>query len=332
MSMQVQSLYQKYESYFPVGTCVSPRNLETHRELLITHFNSLTAENHMKFGPIHPEPDADNFTFADQLVEFAKQHNKLIRGHALVWHNQNPPWLFIDGDGRPVDRDTLLKRMEEHIHTVVSRYRGSIYCWDVVNEAVADSGPEVLRQRSPWLGIIGPDFIAKAFEFAHAADPEALLFYNDYNAVQPGKRDKIIQLVKGLQDKGISVHGVGIQGHWNLYWPDAGEIREAIEKYAALGVQVHITELDMSVFAFDDRRTDLTEPTSEMIEKQAERYGQVFALFREYADVITNVTLWGAADDTTWLHNFPVRGRINWPLLFDMNHQPKPALERILQF
>ena len=222
--------------------------------------------------------------------------------------------------------------MEDHINTVVSRYRGSIYCWDVVNEAVADSGPEILRQKSPWLEIIGPEFIARAFEFAHAADPEALLFYNDYNAVQAVKRDKIYQLVKGLQEKGIPVHGVGIQAHWNIYWPTTAEIREAIEKYASLGLQVHITELDMSVFAFDDRRSDLTEPTPEMITKQAERYEQIFGLFREYADVITNVTLWGAADDVTWLHNFPVRGRRNWPLLFDMNHKPKPALERILQF
>ncbi len=332
MSIRVQSLYQKYESYFPVGTCVSPRTLETHKELLITHFNSLTAENHMKFGPLHPEVDAYDFAFADQLVGFAKQHNKLVRGHTLVWHNQNPPWLFKDADGNPVDRDTLLKRMEDHINTVVSRYRGSIYCWDVVNEAVADSGPEILRQKSPWLEIIGPEFIARAFEFAHAADPEALLFYNDYNAVQAVKRDKIYQLVKGLQEKGIPVHGVGIQAHWNIYWPTTAEIREAIEKYASLGLQVHITELDMSVFAFDDRRSDLTEPTPEMITKQAERYEQIFGLFREYADVITNVTLWGAADDVTWLHNFPVRGRRNWPLLFDMNHKPKPALERILQF
>jgi len=286
----------------------------------------------MKFGLIHPQIDAYDFTAADELVNFAKQNNKLVRGHTLVWHNQNPMWLFRDENGNPVDKDTLLARMKEHIQTVLSRYRGSVYCWDVVNEAVEDSGPEILRQRSPWLQIIGPEFIEKAFEYAHEADPDALLFYNDYNESHPEKRDKIYQLVKGLKDKGIPIHGIGLQAHWNIYDPSIDEIRQAIEKYASLGVQLHITEMDMSVFEFNDRRTDLTEPTPEMMEKQAERYEAVFALFREYKDVITNVTLWGSADDMTWLHDFPVRGRKNWPLLFDMQHKPKLALERILQF
>ncbi|HOB08383.1 MAG: endo-1,4-beta-xylanase [Limnochordia bacterium] len=332
MSELIQSLYKKYEPFFAVGTCVSPRTLETHKELLVNHFNSLTSENHMKFGPIHPTPDTYDFTQADRMVAFAKEHSKLVRGHTLVWHNQNAPWVFQDEGGGFVGKDVLLKRMEEHINTVVSRYRGAVYCWDVVNEAVADSGPDVLRQKSPWLEIIGPEFIEKAFEYAHAADPDALLFYNDYNESQPDKRDKIYRLVRGLKEKGVPIHGIGLQAHWNIHWPSLDDIREAIEQYASLGLQLHITELDMSMFAFEDRRTDLAEPTAEMLEKQAERYEQVFALFREYAGVITNVTLWGAADDVTWLHNFPVRGRKNWPLLFDMQHKPKPALERIMRF
>jgi len=332
MAELAQSLYRKYAGHFPIGTCVSPRSLETHKELLLHHYNSLTSENHMKFGPIHPAPDTYNFTEADRLVAFAKEHGKLVRGHTLVWHNQNAPWVFQDAAGGLVDRDTLLKRMEEHIRTVVSHYRGSVYCWDVVNEAVADSGPELLRQKSPWLEIIGPDFIEKAFEFTHAADPDALLFYNDYNESQPDKRDKIYQLVKGLKEKGVPIHGIGLQAHWNIYWPSLDDIRAAIELYASLGVQLHVTELDLSVFAFDDRRTDLSEPTAEMMELQEERFEQIFALFREYAGVITNVTFWGAADDTTWLDNFPVRGRKNWPLLFDTQHRPKPALARIMQF
>lgn len=332
MAELAQSLYRKYAGHFPIGTCVSPRSLEIHKELLLHHYNSLTSENHMKFGPIHPAPDTYNFTEADRLVAFAKEHGKLVRGHTLVWHNQNAPWVFQDAAGGLVDRDTLLKRMEEHIRTVVSHYRGSVYCWDVVNEAVADSGPELLRQKSPWLEIIGPDFIEKAFEFTHAADPDALLFYNDYNESQPDKRDKIYQLVKGLKEKGVPIHGIGLQAHWNIYWPSLDDIRAAIELYASLGVQLHVTELDLSVFAFDDRRTDLSEPTAEMMELQEERFEQIFALFREYAGVITNVTFWGAADDTTWLDNFPVRGRKNWPLLFDTQHRPKPALARIMQF
>jgi len=326
-----QSLYKKYEPYFPIGTCVSPRTLETHKDLLVNHYSSITAENHMKFGPIHPKSDAYDFAATDKMIKFARKYDKVVRGHTLVWHGQNPGWLFKNQDGSLVDRDTLLKRMEEHINTVVGRYRNDIYCWDVVNEAVQDSGPDILR-KSLWLDIVGSDFIEKAFEFAHAADPKALLFYNDYNESQPAKRDKIYQLVKSLKDKDIPIHGVGLQAHWNIYGPSIDEIREAIEKYASLDVQMHITELDISVFEFNDRRTDLTEPTAEMMDKQAERYGSIFELFREYSDVITNVTLWGAADDVTWLHDFPVRGRKNWPLLFDMNHNAKQALASVMQF
>ncbi len=332
MSQAFASLYKKYEEYFPIGTCVSPAALTTHKELLIKHYNSLTSENHMKFESIHPGIDQYDFSQADALVEFAKEHNKLVRGHTLVWHGQNPPWLFKDEEGNWVDRDTLLGRMKDHIHTVVPRYKDSIYCWDVVNEAVEDSGEHILRQRSPWLQIIGEDFLEHAFRFAHEADPDCLLFYNDYNESTPAKRDKIYELVKGLKDKDVPIHGVGLQCHWNIHGPSIDVIRAAIEKYAELGLELHVTELDVSVFAFQDRRTDLAEPTQEMLDKQAEYYDSIFALFREYSEIITNVTLWGSADDVTWLHDFPVRGRKNWPLLFDMKQNPKRAVKRIVQF
>lgn len=326
------SVYKKYEDYFPIGTCVSPQTLITHKDLLISQYNSLTSENHMKFESIHPEMDRYDFTVADQLVEFAQEHNKLVRGHTLVWHGQNPAWLFKDKNGNQVDRDTLLKRMKEHIETVMHRYKDSVYCWDVVNEAVEDSGTHILRKKSPWLEIVGPDFLEKAFEYAHEADPDALLFYNDYNESEPAKRDKIYELVKGLKDKNVPIHGVGLQAHWNIYGPSIDVIRQAIEKYAELGLELHVTELDVSVFEFSDRRADLTEPTQEMLDKQAELYDNIFSLFREYAEIVTNVTFWGAADDATWLDNFPVRGRKNWPLLFDVKHNPKPAFDRIVKF
>lgn len=331
MQKQIQSLYKKYEAYFPIGTCISPITLKTHKDLIVNHYKSLTAENHMKPGPIHPEIDGYDFEATDQMIKFAKEHNKIVRGHTLVWHNQNPPWFFYNQDRSLVDRATLLKRLEEHINTVVGRYREDIYCWDVVNEAVEDSGTEILR-KSLWVDIVGSEFIEKAFQYAHAADPKALLFYNDYNESHPAKRDKIYQLVKGLIEKDVPIHGVGLQAHWNLYDPSLDDIRAAIEKYASLGLKLHITEMDVSVFEFNDRRTDLKEPTEEMVEKQVERYVSFFELFREYSDVITNVTLWGAADDITWLHDFPVRGRTNWPLLFDMNHQPKQVVKSIMDF
>jgi endo-1,4-beta-xylanase len=196
---------------------------------------------------------------------------------------------------------------------------------------VTDEGPELYRKTN-WLDIIGEDYIEKAFEYAHAADPDALLFYNDYNESNPGKREKIYQLVKSLVEKGVPIHGVGLQAHWNLTNPSLDDIRAAIERYASLGLKLQLTELDVSVFNHEDRRTDLTEPTAEIIELQTQRYQQAFALLREYREVITAVTFWGAADDYTWLNDFPVRGRKNWPFLFDENHQPKEAFWKVISF
>jgi endo-1,4-beta-xylanase len=213
----------------------------------------------------------------------------------------------------------------------MERYKGTIFCWDVVNEAVTDEGPELYRP-TKWLDIIGEDYIEKAFEFAHEADPDALLFYNDYNESNPQKREKIYKLVKSLVDKGVPIHGVGLQAHWNLVNPSLEDMRTAIERYASLGLKLHLTELDVSVFNHEDKRTDLTEPTPEMLELQAERYHQVFHLLREYRDSITSVTFWGAADDYSWLSDFPVKARKNWPFLFDENHQPKDSFWKVVQF
>lgn len=325
------SLAETYRGMFDIGAAVNASTLESSKRLLQTHYNSLTAENDMKFERIHPEPGVYTFEIADRISQFASDNGMKMRGHTLVWHNQTPAWVFTGADGNPVSREELLQTMKEHIDTVAGRYKGRVYCWDVVNEVIEDKADVWLRQ-SPWLDIIGEDFIGKAFEFAHAADPNAQLFYNDYNECQPEKREKIMRLLKGLLGKGIPVHGMGLQAHWNLAGPSLEEIRQAIESYASLGLRLHITELDISVFAFDDKRMDLTEPTSEMMELQAERYDNVFALFREYCDVIDSVTFWGAADDYTWLHDFPVRGRRNWPLVFDSSHQPKASFHRITQF
>jgi endo-1,4-beta-xylanase len=265
------------------------------------------------------------------LAAFAKQHGMKMRGHTLVWHNQTSDWVFQDSNGDSVGREQLLQRMKDHITTVMQRYKGQIYCWDVVNEAVTDEGPELYR-RTKWLDIIGEDYIEKAFEFAHEADPDALLFYNDYNETNPEKREKIYQLVKSLVDKGVPIHGVGLQAHWKLDNPSLDEIRTAIERYASLGLQLQLTEFDISVFNFEDKRIDLLEPTPEILEKQAQRYEELFQLLREYQEVITAVTFWGAADDYTWLSDFPVRGRKNWPFLFDESHNPKESFWKVIRF
>lgn len=314
---------------FKIGAAVNPRMIASQETLLAYHFNSITAENEMKFESLHPAEEIYRFGAADQLAAFARKHGMAMRGHTLVWHNQTTDWLFEDKTHGAVDKNTLLARLKSHIETVVGRYRGDIYAWDVVNEAIADEGGELLRP-SKWLEIAGPDFIAEAFRYAHEADPQALLFYNDYNESDPQKRDKIYTLMKSLIEKEVPVHGVGLQAHWNLYDPGLDKIRTAIEKYASLGLQLQLTELDMSLFRFEDRRMDLKAPPEELLELQAERYEAVFRLLKEYRVVISSVTFWGAADDYTWLDDFPVRGRKNWPFLFDEKHQPKPAYHRIV--
>lgn len=314
---------------FKIGAAVNPLTIRSQEQLLAYHFNSITAENEMKFESVHPQEEVYTFDHADGLAAFARKHGLAMRGHTLVWHNQTSDWLFTDGAGASVSKELLLARLKSHIDTVVGRYRGQIYAWDVVNEVIADEGQELLRS-SKWLEIAGPEFIARAFEYAHEADPQALLFYNDYNESHPQKRDKIYTLMKSLLDQGVPIHGVGLQAHWNLYDPGLDDIRAAIEKYASLGLQLQLTELDMSLFRFDDKRTDLASPPPELLELQAERYDAVFRLLREYRQVISSVTFWGAADDYTWLDNFPVRGRKNWPFLFDEQHRPKPAFERLV--
>lgn len=323
-------LKEMFADDFLIGAAVNPRTIETQEELLSYHFNSITAENEMKFVSVHPAEDTYTFEDADRLAVFARKHGMKMRGHTLVWHNQTTDWLFEDKNGNLVDKATLYERLKSHTDTVVKRYKGDIYAWDVVNEVIADEGAELLRP-SKWLDIAGPEFISKAFEYAHEADPAALLFYNDYNESHPHKRDKIHTLVKSLLDQGTPIHGIGLQAHWNLYDPALDDIRSAIEKYASLGLQLQLTELDVSMFRFEDKRKDLTEAPEELLEAQAKRYEGMFGILREYRDHITSVTFWGAADDYTWLDNFPVRGRKNWPFLFDERHQPKPAFHRLVE-
>jgi endo-1,4-beta-xylanase len=219
--------------------------------------------------------------------------------------------------------------MRHHIHTVLSHFQSRVYCWDVVNEAVADSGEAMLRE-SPWLDQVGDDYVAQAFWYAHEADPKAQLFYNDYNETDPVKCEKICQLVKGLVEQGVPIHGIGLQGHFKLNAIRLDEVRRAFDRYASLGLRLQVTELDISLYDWGDRRRDLTEPDQDRLEIQAERYQQLFQIFQDYASMLDSVTFWGVADDSTWLDDFPVRGRLDWPLLFDRKQQPKPAFRRLM--
>ncbi len=328
----IPSLKDVYAPYFEMGAAVSIGVLHPYDDLLQKHFSSLTAENSMKFSEVHRSPGRYTFHAADRIVDYAKEHDLLMRGHTLVWHSQVPAHVFLDDARESVTREVLLERMREHIELMMHRYGDVVYAWDVVNEAISDEHNVFLRSNSRWHEIIGDDYVAQAFRMAHEADPNAKLFYNDYNAVQPAKRDKIIRLIEELQADDVPIHGVGIQAHWNIYDPSVATIREALELYSQLGIEVHITELDLSVYAWNSQTPMMWEPTEEILELQAQRYGEIFALFREFSDVITNVSFWGVADDHTWLDNFPVQGRKNWPLLFDEELQPKPAFWSIVDF
>lgn len=321
---EIPSLSKMYEGFFTVGAAIEPYQLKgEHERLLIKHFNSLTAENVMKPQSLQPQEGVFNFEPADKIVDFAMEHGMQVRGHTLLWHNQVPEWMFVDDGGKPASRELLLQRLKKHIQTVVGRYKGRVYAWDVVNEVIDPGSSETdgLR-KSKWLRIIGEDYIAKAFEYAHEADPQAKLFINDYNTYQPAKRELIYNLVKKLKEQGVPVHGVGMQMHVNINYPSIVVIEEAIKKFASLGVEIHITELDMSVYE-DDSQSYEKAPEKLLI-KQGYRYKDLFELFKEYSKSITSVTFWGMADDHTWLTNFPVQ-RNNWPLLFDQRLKAKYA-------
>ena len=341
MNLQAQNtkgLKDYYKNYFTIGVAVSPRALQTDEAgLIVQQFGSMTAENAMKMGPIHPEENRYNWTGGDSIAAFAKRNNLKLRGHTLCWHNQAPRWMFTDAKGDTVSKEVLLQRLKEHITAVVTRYKDVIYAWDVVNEAISDR-PDEFYRNSVWYRICGEEFIAKAFEYAHAADPKALLFYNDYNEINPVKRDKIFKLVKDLKDKGIPIHGVGLQGHWSVYEPTEEVLTATLEKFKGLGLQVQVTELDISVYPKEHGRrerkpedTDATY-TAEREQKQIQMYDMIFRVFRKYKGTLTNVTFWNISDRSSWLDNFPVPGRKDYPLLFDKDLKPKKAFDEVVKF
>lgn len=333
-----RGLKDYYSAYFPMGVAVSPWSLKTDEaSLILREFNSLTAENAMKMGPIHPEEKVFFWQHADSIAAFAKRHQLKLRGHTLCWHNQTPKWFFVDQKGDTVSKQVLLERLREHITTVVSRYKGKIYAWDVVNEVISDK-PDEFYRNSPFYKICGDEFITKAFQWAHEADPQALLFYNDYNEIDPVKREKIFKLVTDLKAAGVPIHGVGLQGHWAVNEPTADQLEQTLIKLASTGLKLQITELDISVYpkehSMRERKPadDDTTFSADREQKQMKVYAMCFDLFRKYKDVITGVTFWNVSDRNSWLDNFPVRGRKDYPLLFDKNLAPKKAYYEIIKF
>ena len=346
VAAQERALKDVFKNDFKIGAALNRRQIfeEDVRgaQIVSTHFNSITPENILKWALVHPEPERYDFAAADRFVEFGEKRGMFIVGHTLVWHNQTPPQVFEDAKGKPVDRETLLKRMRDHIFTVVGRYKGRINGWDVVNEALNQDG--TMRQ-SPWFKIIGDDYLVQAFKFAHEADPNAELYYNDYDLELPAKRAGGVELIKKLKAAGVAISGVGLQNHNQLEWPSIADEDATISAFAALGLKIHITELDVDVlprttkigadYAVDVKVTPQLNPYVDrlpdaMQQALAKRYAELFQVYRKHRDAIERVTFWGVADGDSWLNNWPMKGRTNYPLLFDRLGKAKPALASLL--
>lgn len=343
---QVTTLKDAYKGKFFIGTALNtPQILGTAVDevnIVKTHFNSIVAENCMKSGPMQPEEGKFNFELSDKFVEFGVKNNMHIVGHTLIWHSQAPRWFFTDSEGNDVSPEVLKERMRTHIHTVMGRYKGKIHGWDVVNEVVLDDGS---FRDSKFYQILGEDFIKYAFIYAQEADPDAELYYNDYSMALPGKRQGVVNMVKKLQEQGVRIDAIGMQGHVGLDYPELEEFEASMEAFAALGVNVMITEMDISVLpmpvrnlgadistniAYREQLNPYTEGLPEAVNKQLEeRYLEFFRLFLKH-DYVTRVTVWGVNDGNSWKNGFPVRGRTDYPLLFDRNNQPKSVVPKLI--
>jgi GH35 family endo-1,4-beta-xylanase/enterochelin esterase-like enzyme len=337
------SLKDVYKDYFYIGVAVNKRNVADAAQsaLVKKEFSSMTAENDMKPGMLHPKEDVWNWGAADSIANFARQNGIKLRGHCLCWHSQFADWMFTDKKGREVKKEVFYQRLREHIHTVVNRYKDVVYAWDVVNEAIADNvrpnfvdgkfEPGSPYRESRHYKLCGDEFIAKAFEFAHEADPNALLFYNDYNECDPGKRDRIYNMVKKMQDAGVPIHGIGMQGHYNVYGPSEEDIDAAITKYSQIVKHIHVTELDIRMntemggqLRFSRGEAKPVAPYMNTL--LTDQYNHIFKIFRKHKDVIDCVTFWNLGDRDSWL------GVNNHPLPFDENYKPKQAYYAIRDF
>lgn len=360
-------LWEFYKDHFLIGNILAggfhpedPPYREDAKEIEILkrEFNCLTAENNMKMMFIQPKEGFFHFKGGDAVVEIAEANGMEVVGHALVWHAMVPDWIFKADDGSEVSREELIERMRVHIHTVVKRYKGRIKYWDVVNEAVDTKWVEDLEapkradgtrpkkqiaflRESPWYKIIGREYIEMAFRFAHEADPDALLIYNDYSMFEVPKARFVADLVLHLKSRGIPIHGVGFQGHWHLKYPKASELQNAIDTLASTGVQISVSELDIGVLPLVDNYggADVNKNADQdpklnpyvdgapqaVLDQQARRYAEIFKVFLNNSEHIERVSFWGVLDQYSWINDWPVNGRTALPLLFDRSYQPKPA-------
>ena len=311
--------------------------------VIVENFNWVVAENCMKCEVIHPQEGVYDFTLADQFVNKAKAAGMKVMGHCLIWHSQCAPWFHYDGQGKLVSPEVLKKRMREHIFTIVSHFKGRIDAWDVVNEAFEDDGT---YRQSPWYRIIGPEYVELAYRFAHEADPDAELYYNDFSMSVPAKRAAVCKMVRSLQEKGLRIDGVGMQSHNGLTWPSNEDYEASMDAFAALGVKVMITELDMNVLpnpeSFSGAEVSLSFAYSEKMDPYKNglpadvaqridgRWVEFFRIYKRHAHQISRVCVWGLSDGDSWMNDWPIEGRTAYPLLFDRNNAPKPVVQDII--
>lgn len=350
------TLKEAYKTAFKMGVAINDAIVsgqdKASQGIVVKQFNTITLENSMKAGLINPQPGVFRYEPADAYVEFGKKNNMFIIGHTLVWHNQTPTWFFQDENGKPKSKEAVAQRLHEHIKTVAGRYTGKVHAWDVVNEVIDDDGS---YRPTTWVKGIGDgdELVKLAFKYAAQYAPNTELYYNDFNAWRPSKRDGIVRMVKMLQKEGIKIDGIGIQGHWGLDYPKTEYIEAAIEAYSALGVKVMITELDVDVlpltkegqiigqgmsdkqFQNEEFKTFLDPypnglPDS-MQKALTDRYAELFGIFYRKRDKIDRVTMWGIHDGMSWKNGYPIPNRTNYPLLWDRNRQPKPAFDAVLK-
>jgi len=347
-SQQVTTLKEALNEKFLIGTALNKNHITGGDlqgvEIIKQHFNSIVAENCMKSALIHPKEDQYNFSMTDSFVDFGIKNNMFIIGHTLIWHSQVSRWFFVDENGNEVSSEVLKQRMKEHITTVVGRYKGRIKGWDVVNEAFLDDGS---FRKTKFYKILGEEYITLAFQYAHEADPDAELYYNDFSMAKPDKRNAVVELVKNLKSKGVRIDAVGMQGHFTMDFPLIDEFEKSILAFAETGVKVMITELDMSALPNPHRNmgadiSDRFEYRSQMNPYQeglpdsvsiqwTNRMNDFFKLFLKYHDIIERVTLWGVNDNDSWRNNWPIFKRTDYPLLFDRKYQPKAVVDSIIK-
>ncbi|HEY9154497.1 MAG TPA: endo-1,4-beta-xylanase [Opitutaceae bacterium] len=349
VAAQSPSLKDAAKGKFYLGAAISEAVItgkdKAGDEILFQNFNSITPENCLKWEVVHPELNRYDFAVPDQYVELGNKHKMWVIGHTLLWHNQVPAWVFQNADGSKVSKEELLRRLREHIATVVGRYKGRIQGWDVVNEAIGENGE--LRTDKPWYAILGEEGIFAAYQAAHDADPSAELHYNEYGLTNPKKRAGVIKLVQDIRAHGLRLDAVGLQEHYLLDEPSAKEIDEEISAFRAIGMKVMITELDVTMLPrpekyfgadvdksfknsakFDPYQHGLP---AEKERELTDRYSSIFNVFVKHADSVKRVTFWGISDRTSWLNDWPIRGRSDYPLLFDRNDKPKPAYDAVIK-